>query len=242
MSKLKLLVAPADTANNSERWYEFVVYLSRTLDQPVGLDTAFDMADFRSRMHQADIAFAPPTEAVLLNNKAAYIPICRPENQPEEVVFAAHADNTSASLKGYQGAEVITCGNTVATRLGMSLLAKKGVKPDTLTGKNGWMHVLKALQGNPDAYAFFSKSFYDELNPLSKGNLALLGSSKLNRVFAQMMVKPQHRELADRLSMTLLSMKENDKGLQVLEKLGISAWTESTSDDVQTMGQLLRVS
>lgn len=241
MSKLKLLVAPADTANNSERWYEFVVYLSRTLEQTIGLDTAFDMADFRSRMHQADIVFAPPTEAVLLTNKAAYIPVCRPENQSEEVVFAAHAESGATSLKGVQGAEVISCGNNVTTRLGLTLLAKKGIKPGSITGKNSWMHVLKALQSNPEAYAFFSKNFFDELNPLSRGNLSVLGSSKLNRAYAQMLVKPTHRALADKLSMVLLSMQECDKGAQVLEKLGISGWNESSNDDVTTMGQLLRI-
>ena len=241
MSKLKLLVAPADTANNSERWYEFVVYLSRTLEHTIGLDTAFDMADFRSRMHQADFVFAPPTEAVLLTNKASYIPVCRPENQSEEVAYAAHAENGAASLKGLQGAEVITCGNNVTTRLGLTLLAKKGIKPGSITSKNSWMHVLKALQSNPEAYALFSKNFYDELNPLSRGNLSLLGSSKLNRVYAQMLVKPSHRALADSLSMVLLSMKECDKGSQVLEKLGISGWSESTNDDVAAMGELLRI-
>lgn len=241
MSKLKLLVAPADTANNSERWYEFVVYLSRTLEQTIGLETAFDMADFRSRMHLSDMVFAPPTEAVLLASKASYIPVCRPENQSEEVAFAAHAENRLASLKGLQGAEVITCGNNVTTRLGLTLLAKKGIKPGSITSKNSWMHVLKALQSNPDAYAFFSKNFYDELNPLSRSNLCLLGSSKLNRVYAQMMLKPCHRALADSLSMVLLSMKECDKGTQVLEKLGISGWSESTNEDVSAMGQLLRI-
>lgn len=241
VSKLKLLVAPADTANNSERWYEFVVYLSRTLEQTIGLDTAFDMADFRSRMHQADIVFAPPTEAVLLTHKAAYIPICRPADQSEEIVFASHADGRAVSLKGIHGAEVITCGNNVTTRLGLTLLAKKGMKPGSITSKNSWMHVLKALQSTPEAFAFFSKNFYEELNPLSRENLTFLGSSKLNRVYAQMLVKPSHRALADHLSMVLMSMKESEKGSQVLDKLGISGWNESTNDDVLAMGQLLRI-
>ena len=129
MSKLKLLVAPADTANNSERWYEFVVYLSRTLEQTIVWIRPLIWPISAAACIRRNIVFAPPTEAVLLTNKASYIPVCRPENQSEEVAFATHAENGAASLKGLQGAEVITCGNNVTTRLGLTLLAKKGIKP-----------------------------------------------------------------------------------------------------------------
>jgi len=242
VSKLKLLVAPADTANNSERWYEFVVYLSRTLEQTIGLDTAFDMADFHGRMHQADIVFAPPAEAVLLSRKAGFIPTCRPANLAEEVVFVAHAENTNATLKTYQGANILAAKGTVPTRLGLTLLAKKGIKPGGVAPKNSWMHVVKALQSDTDAHAFLSKSFYEELNPLSKGNLKVLGSSKLDRFYLQMMVKPHHKGFAGTLSDTLLGMAGCDKGQQVLEKLGVSNWVSSSSNEVDGMGSFLRIS
>lgn len=241
MSKLKLLVSPADTANNSERWYEFVVYLSRKLDQAVGLDTAFDKDDFHSRMHQADLVFATPQEAVLLHQKAGYVPTCRPQNQAEEVVFVTHSENPDNSLSQFNGADVITAKNTTPTRLGLTLLAKKGIKPASVNGKNAWMHVIKAMQNDTSACGFLSKNFYDELNPLSRDSIQVLGTSKLNRVYPQMLVKSQHQEVADGIAMTLLSMSECDKGKQVLEKLGMSGWTESSSNELQQLGQLLRI-
>ncbi|MGB0467241.1 MAG: PhnD/SsuA/transferrin family substrate-binding protein [Pontibacterium sp.] len=241
MSKLKLLVSAADTANNSERWYEFVVFLSRSLDQAIGLDTALDKEDFRQRMHRADLIFAAPQDAVRLCQQAGYLPLCRPVDQAEEVVFVTHRDNSNPSLKGFHNAPVITSTETVPTRLGLTLLARKAIKPASLEGKPGWMAVVKALQLNTESYGFLSKNFYDELKPLSREGMRVLATSKLNKVYNQFMLKPEHQALSDALTMTLLSMQESDKGRQVLEKLGITGWTESSGKEFEQLEQLLRM-
>lgn len=241
MRKLKLLVAPSDTANNSERWFEFVVYLSRRLDCLVGLDTAEDSADFISRMPHADLVIAGPQEAILLWKQARFLPVCRPRNQAEEVVFAVHKDNRSAALTSFQGQPVLSVANSVQSRLGLTLLAKKGIQPSGIENRDNWMAVLKAVQADSGACALLSKTFLEALTPLSRESLRVLASSTLNRAHAQVLLKPEHADLTDLLTMTLLSMHECEKGVQVLDKLGVTQWQESSDQSLGQLAALLRI-
>jgi ABC-type phosphate/phosphonate transport system substrate-binding protein len=239
--KLKLLVAPSDTANNSERWFEFVVYLSRRLDCLVGLDTALDSADFIRRMPQADLVIAGPQEAVLLWKQARFIPICRPQNQAEEVVFVTHRANAVTTLASFQDQTVLSVSNSVQSRLGLTLLGKKGVRPASVQNCDSWMAVLKAVQSDSGACAFLSKTFLDALTPLSRESLRVIASSTLNRAHAQLLIHPDHGDLQDLITMTLLSMHECEKGVQVLEKLGVSQWAESNGQSLGQLATLLRI-
>lgn len=239
MSKINLLVPPDHSSRNSERWYEFVVYLTRHIGVSVSIDQADQYAEFLNHSAQASLVYAAPTDVARLQAQHRYIPLVSPADHFEEVAVVGIKN---AQLKNIKDSKLALVPTQFASKLGVSLLARQGLQAKSIVEHQSWMKVVSALQGGSAEFGLLELSFFNSLNELSRSSLTLLASSKMKAASPCLMVSQTTLSMLPKLTPTLLDMDKNERGVEVLKKLGFTAWSQADQGKVERLVKILKLS
>jgi ABC-type phosphate/phosphonate transport system substrate-binding protein len=94
---------------------------------------------------------------------------------------------------------------------------------------------LKALLNGQADMLFMLRKNYEQLSHLSRSATRALHESETGMAYHMLLLKPEHRDLAPRLSQALLELDRHEKGQQALQDLGISGWATPNDDEINML-------
>ncbi|WP_299201592.1 PhnD/SsuA/transferrin family substrate-binding protein [uncultured Amphritea sp.] len=240
MDKIRLLVPPSDTAQNSERWYEFAIYLSRATGLALSPVISGTAEDYQQEFSQAEIIYCTPELIPTLIREFRFIPLMQPAGIYEEVAIVSGPAATLHRLSGIQDSPLGGIKGTFANRLGLTTLTQKQIRPAAMAYRDNWLQLLKAVQQGDLPYALLSKQFMEQLSPLSLSSVNLLARSNLHKAYPLLLAAPQLKPHISIMRQQLQAMSDDPKGAQVLEILKIQGWKKPTEQSIIDMVKILR--
>ena len=240
MDKARLLTPPNDTAHDSERWYEFSIYLSRHCNLTVSPLITSTAEEFHQQIPHADIIYCSPELIPRLIRDFSFSPLMQPVGVYEEVVIVSGPAASVHCLNGIQDNPLGGIKGTFANRLGLTTLMQKQIRPASLENADNWLQLLKAVQQGNLPYALLSKNFIDQLSSLSLTSVNLLARSNLCKAFPLLMIAPQLKHQTGCWREALETMADEPKAVAVLEKLKNQGWKKPSEQSIINMIKILR--
>ncbi|SEQ67498.1 ABC transporter, phosphonate, substrate-binding protein [Amphritea atlantica] len=240
MDNIRLLTPPNDTARDSERWYEFAIYLSRQCGDTVTPLITTTAEEFQQQLCDAGMVYCAPEQIPSLIRDHRFIPLMQPVDVYEEVVIASGPAASEHRLSAIQGCSLGGIKGSFANRLGLTTLKQKQIQPGSMAYAENWLQLLKAVQQGQQPYALLSKNFIDQLSELSLTSVNLLARSHLRKAFPLLMVAPQLKPRINGLREILERMADDPKGAAVVEKLNNQGWKKPSQQSIINMVKLLR--
>lgn len=239
MTKLMMMVCPHDTIHEPERWYRLEQYLMQRLGTEVQFELSLDAVDFRENLPKAAIVYSNPTDQVAVLRDKGYLPIARPADQYDEVVFVANTDVATPTLEALQGAEIATVPALMPTYVAMHLLQDKGIQPAALHHKESWQGVISSIWGGDVRFGFIYKDTYDALSEQGKGMVHAFATSDTQKAYHTLNISPALAERKDEIAQLVLGMHNDAAGKELLTTLGIPQWLPVAESDLATMAAMM---
>lgn len=240
MEKIRLLVPPSDTARDSERWYEFAIYLSKSSGLSISPIVSATAAEYLERLPNADLVYSAPEHIPKLIRKHRFTPLMQPIELFEEVAIVSGPSATQSGLKGINGEPLGGIQGSFANRLGLTTLKQKQIHPSSMEYRESWLQLLKAVQQGELPYALLSKNFIDQLSKLSCTSITLLARSNLRKAFPLLMYATSLKPQMTTLRKALHKMTEDPKAQPILEKLKNQGWQKPSEQSIINMVKILR--
>ena len=246
MKHWQMMVCPHDTAKNPERWFIFAQYLSRHLSPyldtessttSVHFQQSLDFAEFQAGMASADVVYANPQHALVLAEKHGFIPLVRAGNLYDEAVCITCAD-CDAQLADMHQSTVATVTSMLVTNVALKSLARQDVSPATLQPAASWMAVVQSIYRGDARFGILYKDFYTGMSALSRKQIKVLGETEERAVYHCFMLAPQHAKHLENVRSTLLAMKDDDRGGEILAELSMQALLPVGQEELEAVRAL----
>ncbi len=233
MSNIKLMVCPHDTAKNPENWYNFAQYLTQTITNSVMFEKSIDFPDFHEKLTTGGLVYANPQDSVKLIKEHNYLPVARPSNLFDEIVFVANKNMVEASLTDLSNKPITTVESMMVSKVGLKYLLNQNIIPSEIHSTESWMAAIKSIFRNETSYAMIYKDFFDGLNKLSKSGLVKIGETTGGTIHHNLLTSPELADLSPHIQQCLLQMHENNKrSSEILASLNIDKFENTTKDDI----------
>lgn len=239
MTKLILMICPHDTAQNPERWYFLTQYLSQQLGMHVEFEQSLQFSEFHERMADADLVYANPQDSLELRHQHHFIPLVRPANLYDEVVFVASESVNQPTLAMLAGQRIATVTNMLLTKVALQLLHQQAIHPGELINKDSWLAVVNSLIKGETDFAFVYQDTYNSLSATSREMLQPFYRSTQQVAFHNLQLNPRQSQHKSQLEQLLLLMNSTPKGVEVLERLSISQWLSVTETELAVIKNLI---
>lgn len=238
MLPMNMMVCPHDTASNPDRWFRVTQYLGQRLDVHLHLQIALDFADFRAHVAQADLAYANALETLRLIDQCQWVPIVRPVNVFDEVVFVAGLETVSPSLADLARYPIASVAASMTTHLAMHILKRRGIQPAGIANFESWTGVIGALWRGEFQYGLVYKDTYDEFSEHTKSMVKVLEVSQERMVFHTMLVGNRGLEKQEAFRTAFLHMHHDEQGNELLHELGIAEWVPTDPAELDQMRRI----
>ena len=233
MTTIKLMVCPHDTAKNPENWYKLALYLTKNIGNSVIFKQSIDFPDFHQQLTNAELIYANPQDSVKLIKEHGYLPIARPSNLSDEIVFVANKNLSSPKITDLTGSAISTVGSMMVAKVGIIHLLKNGIRPAKVDSKKSWMAVVKSIFRCEADYAMIYKDFYDSLTEMSKSGLQKIDETRNGEIHHNVLISPKLKDSAQTIQNCLLNMHENNNcGQEILTALNIKTFITINNDDI----------
>jgi len=233
MTQIKLMVCPHDTAKNPESWFNFAYYLTQTLKKSFLFEKSLDFPDFHQQLTSSGIVYANPQDSVKLIKEHGYLPVARPSNLSDEIIFIANKKFDAPKVTDLTDKTVASVDSMMVTKVGIKCLLENNINPANIEPKESWMAVVKSIFRNETDYAMIYKDFYEGLNNLSKSGLQKIGETTDGTIHHNLLVSPQFADVVDIIQNCLVQMHENsEKSREVLAALNIEKLVAVSKDEI----------
>ena len=233
MSNIKLMVCPHDTAKNPENWYNFAQYLAQQITSSVFFEKSIDFPDFHGKLTDGGLIYANPQDSVRLIQDHNYLPVARPSNLSDEIIFIANKAINSPQIADLADQAVISVESMMVTKVGLKYLLDQGITPSRIDSKESWMAVIKSIFRGESNYAMVYKHFYEGLNGLSKSGLQKIGRTSAGTIHHNLLVSPKLAESVVNIQQCLLQMHESsDRSREILASLNIEKLVTIDKDEI----------
>jgi len=233
MNHIKLMVCPHDTAKNPENWFNFALYLSKTIKSSFLFEKSLDFLDFHQQLTSSGIIYANPQDSVKLIKEHGYIPVARPSNLSDEIIFVANKKLNTPKVTDIKDKTVVSVDSMMVTKVGIKCLHENNINPAKIESKESWMAVVKSIFRNEADYAMIYKDFYEGLNGLTKSGIQKIGETSDGTIHHNLLVSPQLADTADLIQSCLVQMHENsEKSREILAALHIEKLVEVSKDEI----------
>ena len=219
MNHFKLMVCPHDTAKNTENWFNFSQYLSQTVSSSFLFQKSIDFPDFHDNLMSGGLIYANPQDSLKLIREHAYIPVTRPSNLSDEIVFIAANSLEAAKIDDLSGKQLSSVESMMVTNVGLKSLSDLDIRPSGIDSKASWMAVVKSIFRNEADYAMVYKDFYEGLNRLSKSGLQKIAETYDGSIHHNFLISEELADSAEKIRQCLTQMHENEKGKALLKAL-----------------------
>lgn len=239
MSTFHLSVCPHDTANNPERWYIFVQYLAQQLSVSIQFDISLDFQDFHASLSTADLVYANPTDTMYLIEQKGFLPIARPADMYDEVVFVASHAIDNPTLESIQGNSLASVTSLLPTKIALHILHKRSITPSEVADRESWLSVMGSIWRDEASFGVIYKDTYDELSDQGRGMAKALWTSNEKVAFHSFVLGPKLADRKAEVEQLLLGMHADEKGKNVLQELHLTKWLGIQQSELDTMKRII---
>ncbi len=218
---MRVAVCPHDSSKNKAAWLYFITYLSKKTGLELTMEQCFDFGCYYKILAQADLTYSSPLDALRVHEEGGFIPVAGNDNY-DEVVIVAHKD-AQEDLEALKGKDVLGVENQFATYLGVKVLKDRGIEFNLIT-RDSWQVVVRDVAKGNSPYGFVYKDYWEQLSSLSKTGLKVLYESQERLSSHLVMLSPKLEDKREDILSALLKMKEDEEGVQVLEKINVGEW------------------
>ncbi|MBS98529.1 MAG: phosphate ABC transporter substrate-binding protein [Oceanospirillaceae bacterium] len=237
-------VSPDFAPDHMSGWFYFNTWLQRKLGTDIHLELydGFDSQRADIRAGKIDLIYANPYDASMLVREMGFKAVARPAGKRDEAVIVVPADSAVQQVEDLaEGIRIATTADPDVHTIGMIMLEPADLDAGNTEQReyDSYILIAKALmRGQADA-GFFLKQGYDELSDLIKKQMRVIVSSQISVVHHALLVGPSMQDRFGELSEALISMKEDEKGLGVLESMGLQGWESMSVEQTEFMIDLI---
>lgn len=240
MQKLTLMVCPHDTAKGPERWYRLAQYLSQKLDAEATFQLALDFQDFHNHMESADIIYANPMDTFKLLNEAGFMPLVKPTELYDELVFIANNDIPNPTLEALQGTHIATVTRMLPSNIARYMLKKRSIEPAEFRNRDSWLAVIRTVWQRELDYGIVYKDTFDDLSDQGKEMTNAFAASDERVAFHSVSINPSCSDKKAALENIFLTMDADADGQAVLSDLHrIQKWEPITQEELGMIQYLI---
>lgn len=233
MNSIKLMVCPHDTAKNPENWYNVAQYLTQNITSSVLFEKSIDFPDFHEKLTSSGLIYANPQDSLRLIKEHAYIPIARPSNLSDEIIFIAKTGLETPKVDDLANKTVISVDSMMVTKVGLKCLLDHNISPSHIDSKPSWMAVVKSIFRGEADYAMVYKDFYEGLNGLSRSGLQKIGETSDGTIHHNLLISPALAESTDLIQRCLTQMHEHsERSQELLSALNIEKFIPISEDEI----------
>ena len=233
MNKITFMVCPHDTAKNPDRWFMFAQFLTQRIQNSIKFEQSLDFTDFHEKLTSGGLIYANPQDSLALIKTHGYIPIARPVNLFDEIIFLTSNRIENPTLHDFADSTVISVTSMMVTQVGLKYLERKNIKPLEVLSRPSWMSVVKHIFRSENDFGLVYKDFYDGLTNLSKSGLQKVGETEDATIHHNFLIAPELHAMTDTITHYLLTMQEdNPQGEKILNNLGIQKLVPVSKNDI----------
>lgn len=242
---LNFLIAPDFSPEDFAGWHLFNTQLQRLLDTDIHLITPATHAEQSQLIADdgIDIIYANPFDASHLIRTRGYLPLARPNNRPDEMIIASHADASYQHSDELQaGCKILVTDNQDIQLLGLRLLESAGIGREDIQ----WIHAdsyqeaaRRLINQEADA-AFFLQRAYQQFRPNTLRGMKSLMQSRINDLSHVVLLHARHADLHPILLTIFIHMVNEPAGKMVLDDLNMpQGFAELSEEDAEFMIDLI---
>lgn len=224
-------------------WYFFNTYLQRVLERAVRFEPVHGALGAHpvATPVRPDLVYAKPFDACQLILEQGYLAVARPEADTDEVSIVVRADDPRDAVSGFEGARIATAtANSFVYLLGRFLLDESGMDSGAchyvFAGQE--MKALQLLLNGDVDMLFMLSDNYKNLSGLTRSATRLLDESDSCFAFHLLCLAPEYHALQPRLENMLMTMKDLERGQQVLQDMHIAGWSMPAQEEMAMLIQL----
>lgn len=233
MSIIKLMVCPHDTAKNPENWYNVAQYLTQNIASSVLFEKSIDFPDFHEKLISSGLVYANPQDSLRLIKEHGYIPLARPSNLSDEIIFVAKKSLETPKMEDLANKVITSVDSMMVTKVGLKCLLDHNISPLNIDSKPSWMAVVKSIFRGEADYAMVYKDFYEGLNNLSRSGLQKIGETSDGTIHHNILISPALAESTDLIQQCLTQMHEHSERSQnLLSALNIEKFIPVSKDEI----------
>ncbi len=140
-----------------------------------------------------------------------------------------------------QGIKVAFTEDPDVKMMGMIMLEPGDLDADNIVPVLSDTYILVAkhlIKGEADVGIFLAEA-YDDFSNMIKKQLRILVRSQISVIHHSLLVSPRLLDKRDEIQQVLIGMKEDEKGVGVLNSLGFEGWEKVEDDEVEFMIDLM---
>ncbi|NOQ77156.1 MAG: PhnD/SsuA/transferrin family substrate-binding protein [Methylococcaceae bacterium] len=237
-------VSPDFGPSHIAGWQIFNTWLQRQLSEGIH----FELYDSFEQQRQAilenkvDFIYANPYDAAMLVRDKGFIAIAKPKEKSDEAMIVVNAESDIHSVEDLQsGTKVATTDDPDVHVMGMIMLEPADLNAENteITQCDSYVLVAKQLLRSQCEVGFFLEEAYHDMSGMVREQMRVLVTSEIQIIQHVLLVGPELASRKDELVQMLESMSNDEKGLGVLDSLGIKGWEHLEHEDVEFMIDLM---
>ncbi len=237
-------VSPDFAPDHMSGWFYFNTWLQRRLGTEIHLELfdSFEAQREAIKAGQVDLIYANPYDASMLVREMGFRAVARPAGRKDEAVIVVPAESGAEAVEDLAtGIRLATTDDPDVHTIGMIMLEPADLDASNISQKSYDTYILVAkalLRGEADV-GFFLKQGFDELSDLIKKQMRVLVSSQISVVHHALLVGPQMQDRMAELKGLVTEMHKDEKGVGVLESMGIEEFEPMTMEQTEFMIDLI---
>ncbi len=239
-----LTVSPDFTPKHIAGWYIFNTWLQRQSDLAfhVELYDSFNKQREAIADDKIDLIYANPYDAAMLVREKGFKALVAPLAKADEAIIACNGESQINTIEDLQpDLNIVTTDDPDVHLMGMMMLEPADLNKDNtnIEEVDGYVIVAKKLlQKNADI-GFFLKDAYYDLSRLIRDDLKVLITSEIFVIRHILLAGSELQQHHQQLQSLLVNMKDDPKGVGVLEAMGLNGWEKQTQEDTEFMIDLM---
>lgn len=239
-----LSVSPDFSPEHISGWFIFNTWLQRQLNIQLHLELYDDFEAQRRdiKLDKIDLIYANPYDASMLVREKGFKAVARASSVSDEVIVAVAKESPFNEVEDLpQGVRLVTTHHPDVNMMGMILLEPADLDQHSVSISTAHSYVIVAkhlLKGQADVGFFLKDAFYD-LSGLIRDKMRVLVESQIDVVHHVLLASPKMQNHISSLANALVTMKEQPKGLDVLNSMQFRGWDEVTQEDTEFMIDLI---
>ncbi len=239
-----LTVSPDFTPKHIAGWYIFNTWLQRQSDLAFHVELYNSFSKQREAIadNKIDLIYANPYDAAMLVRDKGFKALAAPLAKADEAIIASNGESQIQSIEDLQpDLKIVTTDDPDVHLMGMMMLEPANLDKDNthIEEVDGYVLVAKKLlQQNADI-GFFLKDAYYDLSRLIRDELKVLITSEIFVIRHILLAGPELQQHHQQLQSLLVNMKDDPKGVSVLEAMGLNGWEKQTQEDTEFMIDLM---
>jgi phosphonate transport system substrate-binding protein len=174
-----------------------------------------------------------------LVDKKGFVPLVRPADVYDEVVFVANHTIENPTLEAIQGNEIASVTSLLPTKIALHILKERSVAPSGVVDRESWLSVMGSIWRDEVNFGVIYKDTYDELSEQGRSMAKSFFTSDEKVAFHSMVLGPKLAGHQAEMQQLLLGMDADEKGKEVLQELRLTKWLGIEQSQLDTMKQII---